>query len=215
MVARLVPRPVLIALTACLLVSSCGDGSGSVSVDTTVDTTVEAPPVGEPPAEDASSPERRMERLVFELVNEERRARGLEPLEWDERLAEAARSWSSRMAERGSLEHQDADELLERAHGLVGVGENIFRGSGPIPASTVHVGWMRSDGHRANVLRPGFDRLGVGFVCTDDGQVFATQRFGRTGPPPTAAPDREVPPAEPIVAEEGRGPSCGEAVPDS
>lgn len=148
-----------------------------------------------------------MERTVLELVNDEREERGLAPLTWDDQLAELARGWSRHMADSGEFEHQDLDRMLERSEGFTGVGENIFHATGPTPASTIHVGWMRSDGHRTNVLRPDFDRLGVGFVCTEDGEVWATQRFGSTDPAPS--PDQgEVPPEEPIVASEGEGPSC-------
>lgn len=194
----------LITVLACLGLAACGDGA-PVSIDTTVP---EQEGAGEPPPADDAEVERRMERLVLDLVNDERRERGLEPLVWDEQLAELAREWSRGMAQDGSLEHQDPQRMLERSDGFSGVGENIFRSTDPVPASTVHVRWMRSDGHRANVLRPEFDRLGVGFVCTEDGAVFATQRFGRSGPPTSDHVDEGTPPEEPVVAQEGRGPSC-------
>lgn len=209
--------PLVTLLVVCLLLAGCGDGDGSVSVDTTVDVpqndespeTTGPPETAAPPAADHADVERRMERVVFDLVNQERRERGLEPLAWDEQLAERAREWSRQMAEAGALEHQDPRQMLEQADELSGVGENIFRATGAVPASTVHVGWMRSEGHRVNVLRPEFDRLGVGFVCTEEGEVFATQRFGRSGPPAAGGTDEEeVPPEEPVVAEEGQGPSC-------
>lgn len=201
--------PVLAALVP-LLLTGCGDDDVAVTVEPTVQTpgTGDAPEPDEPPPADAAEVEETMARMVFELVNDERRERGLDPLQRDEQLAEHARRWSRQMADEGRLEHQDPQRMLERAEGFSGVGENIFRGAGPVPASTVHVGWMRSDGHRANVLRPGFDRIGIGFVCTDDGQVWATQRFGRSGAPPRSAPDRDVPSQEPIVASEGEGPTC-------
>lgn len=209
---RLHPRrfPLSVVLVASLALAACGAGDTSSADEMTVDVpeTREQVEEAEPPASDDVDVERRLERRVFDLVNEERRARGLEPLEWDQQLAQLAREWSRGMADDGSLEHQDPHQMLERTDGLTGVGENIFRSTGPVPVSTVHVRWMRSDGHRANVLRPEFDRLGVGFVCTEDGQVFATQRFGRSGPPSAGGVDGDIPPQEPILAEEGAGPSC-------
>jgi hypothetical protein len=171
-------------------------------------TTADVGDAGTPPEADDAGAERSMERLIFDLVNDERRARGLDPLEWDDRLAELARGWNEEMADRGRLEHQEPEPMLERAEGFTGVGENIFRATAAVPASTIHVGWMRSDGHRANVLRADFDRLGVGLLCSDDGQVWATQRFGSTTDPLTREVDDEIPSAEPIVAVEGEGPSC-------
>lgn len=198
--ARLVP-----ALMACLLaVAACGDAEEVLPPPATA----EAPPAGQAPGEDAAAVERRMERAIFDLVNAERRQRGLTELEWDDQLAELAREWSRRMADRGQLEHQDAERMLERSDGFVAVGENIFRATGGAPASTIHVGWMRSDGHRANVLREGFDRLGVAVVCAGDGHVWATQRFGRTAVAGRPGRDRDIPPEQPIVAEPGQGPVC-------
>jgi uncharacterized protein YkwD len=195
-------------LTATVLtLAACGAGDGGAQTSPTV----EPPEAGEPPAGDDAEAERAMERLVFDLANDERRERGLDPVEWDESLADLARDWSREMADRGSLEHQDGQVMLERAEGFVGVGENIFRATGPVPASTVHVGWMRSEGHRGNVLQPAFDRLGVGFVCTDDGEVWATQRFASTDARP-AGTDEDPPPEEPIVADEDAGPTCPNVV---
>lgn len=206
-------RRVAVALVVVVPVALAGCGTDD-DVAVPVDPTIEAPEVGEPPEagepppEESADVERQMERLVFDLVNDERRERGLEPLEWDDQLAELAREWSSEMADQGRLEHQDPERMLERSEGFTGVGENIFRATGPLPASTIHVSWMRSDGHRANVLRPEFDRLGVGFLCTGDGEVWATQRFGRTGTPSLTPPEDDIPPEQPIVGPEGEGPTC-------
>lgn len=204
------PFGIVLAALVPLLVVACGDDDVAVTVDPTVEPrgADDAGEPGQPPPADEAEVERAMERMVFDLVNDERRERGLEPLEWDDQLAAHAREWSQQMAEEGRLEHQDSQRMLERAEGFSAVGENIFRGRGPVPTSTVHVGWMRSDGHRANVLRPAFDRLGVGFVCTDDGEVWATQRFGRSDPPARSALDDEIPPEEPVVASENEGPTC-------
>ncbi|MEX1271429.1 MAG: CAP domain-containing protein [Acidimicrobiia bacterium] len=41
----------------------------------------------------------------------------------------------------------------------------------------VHAGFMDSDGHRANILRPGFDRVGVAAVDGPLG-LMVVQVFG-------------------------------------
>lgn len=73
-------------------------------------------------------------------------------------------------------------------------------------AQDAHVGWMRSDGHRANIVDADFDAVGIGVVCRDDGSMWATEIFGVTriatpGHPPVSTA------ADPIVAD-GRGPVC-------
>jgi uncharacterized protein YkwD len=151
-----------------------------------------------------------MEREIFDRVNAERDERGLEPVGWDEDLAELARDWSREMADSGQLRHQDLRSVLQdrQVEGYASLGENIFSGRGQVNAGRIHKGWMRSEDHRGNVLEPGWDRLGVGVVCTEDGATWATQEFGRTWGadlPPLA---RETPPEEPLVRAEPTGPAC-------
>lgn len=196
-----------IALLLATAGACSGDGGGGAGSAGGVG--ADAPPSGEPPPEQGEAPARTVERAIFDMVNRERQARDLEPLAWDDRLAELAREWSQEMASNDDLEHQDLDALSERVEGYVGLGENIFQASAAVPAGEIHVGWMRSPGHRANVLRPGFDRLGVGVLCADDGQVWATQRFGATdGAAPSSLDGGEPPPREPIVVDRETGPSC-------
>lgn len=141
-------------------------------------------------------------RDVFDRVNRERVARGALPLVWHEDLAELAREWSLHMAIDDAYGHSP---LEFRAHpDFVGSGENIAMGQ--TSALEVHVGWMRSDGHRENILRSAFDAIGVGIVCRADGAMMATQIFGVREAGSTRRPPVETA-VEPIVATEG-GPSC-------
>jgi uncharacterized protein YkwD len=172
-----------------------------------------APSATAPPARagEATPAEAAMAKAVLDRVNAERAARGLPALAHDEDLAGVARSWNAGMAERDRLEHQDIRALLQRESlgDLEGIGENVFRATGPVPAGTLHAGWMRSDDHRVNVLNPGWDRVGIAVRCADDGSVWATQEFGRSAGadlPPLA---QETPPAEPLVRPEDDGPRCG------
>lgn len=173
--------------------------------------TASAPPPGSAPADDPSAPaEDRIARVVFDRVNAEREARGLEPVAWDDALAGVARDWSAEMADTGRFQHQDIGSVLQRDElsGFRAMGENIFRATGPVPAGAVHVGWMRSDDHRVNVLNPGWDRLGVGVFCAADGSVWATQEFGRTAGADRPAVASTTPPVEPIARPDEDGPTC-------
>jgi uncharacterized protein YkwD len=164
------------------------------------------------PAGGAGAPaEDRMARDVLDRVNAEREARGLAPVSWNDELAGVAREWSAEMADTGTFEHQDIAQVLRSGElaGFTSMGENIFSSTGPVPAGTIHAGWMRSDSHRVNVLNPGWDRLGVGVVCAGDGSVWATQEFGRTAGADLPAVASETPPAEPLARPEDDGPSCG------
>lgn len=201
--ARLVPAVLaalaLLASSGCVVVGTDAPGAGAG-----------AGPAGEPPAASSEDAPRAMERDVFDRVNDERAERGLPPVAWDDRLAELARDWSREMADTGELRHQDLGAALQggEVEGYTSVGENVFSGTGPVTSGRVHEGWMRSQDHRGNVLEPGWDRLGVGVVCAEDGSVWATQEFGRTrgaDRPPLA---RETPPEEPVARDEPDGPSC-------
>jgi hypothetical protein len=65
---------------------------------------------------------------------------------------------------------------------------------------------MRSDGHRHNLLQPGFDSIGIGVVCSN-GKAWATQNFGRMS---SSAPalSNAIPATEPIVATAKDGRTC-------
>lgn len=199
----------LVGVLSALVFTTAGCAVVEASPGSAVGATGPAPQ--SPPGEGADvGAEERMARAIFDRVNDERRERGLEPVEWNDSLAGVAREWSAAMAGTGVLEHQDMREVLgqEELSGFTGIGENIFTASGPVPAGVAHVGWMRSDGHRANVLNPGWDRLGVGVFCADDGSVWATQQFGRTMDADRSAISQETPPVDPIAAPEEDGPSC-------
>jgi hypothetical protein len=202
MAGRWFPLLVLTAGSAVLVASCALDDVGVEAPELG-----EAPEPGPPPPEDAEEAERRIERWVFDRVNDERRERGLPLVEWDEQMAADARQWSGRMSGEIGFEHQDLQGVLDDLDGYGGLGENIFWATGPVPAGEIHVGWMRSEGHRVNVLAEDFDRLGVGVVCLDGGATWATQRFASAGAT-MEEPAGEVPPQEPIVSDEADGPAC-------
>ena len=178
---RRIPHALAGALSALVLTTTGCQGAQDAAAPLTSDTTGPAPQ-SPPPSDTEAPPEERMAREIFDRVNDERRERGLEPVEWNDELAGVARDWSATMAERGELAHQDVREVLSREElsGFAGLGENIFTASGSVPVGVAHVGWMRSDGHRVNVLNPGWNRLGVAVFCAPDGSVWAAQEFGRT-----------------------------------
>jgi uncharacterized protein YkwD len=126
-----------------------------------------------------------LERRVFELINQERRALGLEELLWDETLAQLARLHSIDMADRETLSHLGADGAdtvtRARAYGVRGwraLGENIAFNQGfDDPADMAVERWMVSPKHRANITNPFFTHTGIGVARAPDGRIFFTQIF--------------------------------------
>ena len=99
-------------------------------------------------------------------INGLRAAADAQPLALRPELAEAARAHAAEMAARGRPSHDSADgtpfhERLEDfgyPHGAL--GENIAWGY-PGWGEAVEA-WMGSPGHRENLLREGFDEVGLG-----------------------------------------------------
>ena len=105
---------------------------------------------------------------LFAQANQSRAAQGVGPLKWDSALAAAALAHCRRMAQEGELSHRYGGEaaLTDRA-GQAGahfsfIEENIALGS---YVDQIHSGWMRSPPHRANLLNPSVDHVGIAVVA--------------------------------------------------
>lgn len=114
------------------------------------------------------------------LLNAERTANGLAPLEEASDLDIVATSRALDMAATGTLSHYVAGtgaEALLHATGVTyyRMGENIARSDEAANqvVEVIHVALMASDKHRANMLDPQFDRVGVGVAKLDDMYYFA------------------------------------------
>jgi uncharacterized protein YkwD len=169
-----------------------------------------APTTAAAPAAGNQSTPQKLVSDLFERLNAERRARGLGALDWDGDLARMAADWSAQMARTRNFSHRD----LGSAGSLPGMakfsalGENIAWVEGyPSMGSQLHVGWMRSAGHRANLLQPGFDAVGIGVVCSG-GRAWATQNFGRLDASGAPSMSSGTPAEEPIVATRSDGVRC-------
>jgi uncharacterized protein YkwD len=56
------------------------------------------------------------------------------------------------------------------------ISEYVFKSFDSLSSSTVD-GWMRSEGHRRNILEPFWRREGIGVYVDSDGEVYITQNF--------------------------------------
>jgi uncharacterized protein YkwD len=147
---------------------------------------------------------------LFARLNAERRARGLAALKWDADLARVAGDWSEHMASTGAFAHRDLGSAgsLPGMSKFSALGENIAWVEGyPSMGNQLHVGWMKSEGHRANMLQRGFDSVGIGVVCSG-GRAWATQNFGRLDSSSAPSMSSGTPAEEPIVATRNDGVRC-------
>ncbi|HSW18905.1 MAG TPA: CAP domain-containing protein [Ramlibacter sp.] len=107
------------------------------------------------------------------------------PLRANVALERAAAAHAQDMARHGYLDHQGrdgsspADRASRAGYNWRSVGENIA--SGQPTAAEVVAGWLRSPGHCANIMQPGFSEMGVAFAVNQASEagIYWAQTFGR------------------------------------
>lgn len=110
---------------------------------------------------------------MFHLLNQVRRNHGLPTFRLNRSLSTYAWRHSRRMADQGTIFHTTDMYRLIRSYNPSTWGENVGMAG---QVRTVLNLWMRSSGHRANILRRAFRRVGVG-VAYIRGSVWVTVYF--------------------------------------
>jgi uncharacterized protein YkwD len=124
----------------------------------------------------------RYEDTVIDLVNDERQKAGCERVRNDGHLHDAARKHSVDMATHNAMSHTGSDrsspsERMRDAGYRNPLSENVAFGH-QTPQDVID-GWMRSSGHRGNILNCHAKAIGVGLAYSRDGAPYWTQDFGR------------------------------------
>jgi uncharacterized protein YkwD len=189
-----------------LLLAACGGGGGDDAGDTTPaaagdaapsDSPTPAPgPETAPVTEQASCGIPDFAAAALAAVNQRRAAgatcgsRGsfaaAAPLRWSSQLAVASAAHSADMAAQNYFSHTSADgrSMTDRVNATgyswASLGENIAAGYSGI--DSVVEGWMRSEGHCANIMDPAFDEMAlacaIGAAGSRYGQYW-TQNLAR------------------------------------
>jgi len=138
----------------------------------------------------------RLETTVLAELNAIRRTHGLTPLRRSKPLAAAANSHSRDMARFGFFKHESRDgssfwHRVKRFYGSGGygnwsVGENLLWSTTGIDARGAVKLWMKSPGHRKNILTARWREIGLSAVVVPgapgvfDGRdvVIVTTDFG-------------------------------------
>ncbi len=124
------------------------------------------------------------EQELFRMTNRERAEAGVPELEWNEWLAQAARKHAAEMARRGRLSHQFPgepglrDRIAATSIHFNASAENVALG--PTTAG-INRDWMLSPGHRANILDPNYNAIGVAVVRNGD-ELYAVTDFAHSVP---------------------------------
>jgi uncharacterized protein YkwD len=114
-----------------------------------------------------------VEDVFTTKMNAARAAKGIPKLAVRSHLVSVARQWAATMASQNKLYHNP--QLTSDVNNWRYVGENV--GYGP-DALTVHVAFMNSPAHRANILDRDYTEVGVGAVVRD-GRVWVAEVFRR------------------------------------
>jgi len=121
---------------------------------------------------------------IVVLANQARAGAGAPPLRWDPALAASARQHCLRMVAEGAIAHRYAGEPdVEQRAALAGAHFSVLEENVAVaqtPAS-IHSAWMRSRDHRANLLSPDVDRIGVAVVAGRQG-LYAVADYDRAVP---------------------------------
>ncbi|BAN04483.1 hypothetical protein YM304_41690 [Ilumatobacter coccineus YM16-304] len=143
------------------------------TVETTTTTTL-------PPAPPSS--EQALEILA--LVNHERTSRGLQRLQLEVKLNNAAQKHTAEQAAIGDIYHFAADgtgpgdRITAAGYAFSSWGENVA--AGQRSSEQVMDAWMASPGHCRNILNPSYTELGVGYLETSNSyRTWWTQKFAR------------------------------------
>jgi uncharacterized protein YkwD len=125
-----------------------------------------------------------VEQRIFQAINQVRQENKLPALKWNPKIAEVARSHSTRMATKRFFSHEDpkfggpSNRLSAAGIAWRLCGENIFEEHGQAdPVRAAVRGWMQSSGHRKNILTRGFIDSGIGVAISRDGSYTITQMF--------------------------------------
>lgn len=122
------------------------------------------------------------EQYLLAAANQEREARGLQPLHRDPLLARAAERHAELMAQYGSISHQFPGEAALTNRGADAgvtfslIEENVAEAPNAVQ---IHEMWMNSEHHRENLLSPEVDAAGISVVARN-GQLYAVEDFART-----------------------------------
>jgi uncharacterized protein YkwD len=127
------------------------------------------------------------EQYLLAAANEARTNQGLPPVHLDPVLTEASAVHAREMADHATISHQFNDEpdLAERGANAGAHFSLISENVGEAPSSVIiHDLWMHSPGHRANLLDPNVDAIGIAIV-TRNNQLYAVEDFASTVQPLT------------------------------
>lgn len=128
-----------------------------------------------------------VEQTIFELLNDLRTEQGLDPLVKNAQLKKAADQRARETEESFSHTRPDGSDTFtilrepeyEYSYRLAGenLGMATYHLDEEAMAEVIFNGWVESEGHYENMIKPEFEEVGIG-VHYDGEFLYATQLFG-------------------------------------
>ena len=111
------------------------------------------------------------------LINQDRQASGLAPLQWSPCLANVATGQAARMAAQGYISHANGRTLDLACHLGPMASESIGFQGGGINDAAMNAWFMSDAPHRANIMGP-YHYVGVAWVVAPNGTAYLAVEFG-------------------------------------
>lgn len=105
-------------------------------------------------------------KTIFDDSNQARLRNGRTPLSWSSQLGSDSLQWSQHLARTGTFEHTTKN-----------VRENLYTCSGCTTPTGAVEAWLKSPGHRRNLLNTKATSMGIGIAQNTKGEWIVTQRF--------------------------------------
>lgn len=127
-----------------------------------------------------SSVDKASEKKVFSTLNSDRFRAGKKSITRSTKLDAVARAYAKKMATTKDFKH-NPNLRYEAPAGWQALGENIAWNDAKSDSTgmALYYQWMKSDGHRNNILSTSWTHVGVGIYIDKNGRHWGVQVFGK------------------------------------
>lgn len=169
-------KGLLVGLAAIGLISALSS-HGSSDNNSSASKTTGSTTTGSQTSTNGTSSEKQQ---AFALLNQDRAANGLPALTLNSKLTSLADAYAADMIKRGYFSHYNPegqspfDRMNNAGISYKTAGENLAINTN---VSAAEAAFMKSSGHRANILNSSYTDVGIGVVHSSDGSVYVVQEF--------------------------------------
>lgn len=169
-------KGLLVGLAAIGLISALSN-HGSSDNNSSASKTTGSTTTGSQTSTNGTSSEKQQ---AFALLNQDRAANGLPALTLNSKLTSLADAYAADMIKRGYFSHYNPegqspfDRMNNAGISYKTAGENLAINTN---VSAAEAAFMKSSGHRANILNSSYTDVGIGVVHSSDGSVYVVQEF--------------------------------------